>query len=981
MAGRKGFALLVVLGTLGVLALLATAFVTLARLERRASQQRLNATRALLLARSGLEDAQARLSAGQDPQAADNRYAGENWDGSADGLLSFYESSQEVYRRTGGGTAADLDACPVAQAMRPSFFVRQLGNPAVISVGGRDRGLSGRFASAEAVYALKVEDESAKINVNGGFLDEQDRDSDAIPDCRDPDIRRIPADPKDTGRGWNFQLARILNVLGAQPQVGVTNLGTLVLQNRPMGGYASVADLQVRIGTGQDLSPYLTVCSWTDAKVVHPNAYLTQPATASLSEVKKERLPLALEEEGRPPVNLNTASRPVLIALMDGLQAVRFGRNRNNGPRTISSVEAGKIADRLVLRRAGDPFETWGEFAVFCDTLVSDVFPGLGLEPNLIPPDILRANFDPNTGLNKEIPDQLMFRWVDKSDLTAWSTEGSLYPTGTFTLTALGRILGPDGRLLAERSLGAWVEAFTLVRQTTQKDFVGGNQKFQDYLSLAGDTVLGHTTGASDPSWKTWGKPTGLGVVTYPNSPLAVREGKAEEVDGAVALATLETDPTGNMTFLHHFDDSLDADQGVDRSRASPGPGGCDTDLQTDAGESIWPRTPGREPGVLLPDGLQIQPHRCPAFKAQPNLPTESAAPPAGQGPTCHGALGFWVKRFCERKTPVNEGGDVDFSCIRGALDSLGNPVTQAFMVGRYQNDCQGIFLENEAVSADKFHEIDRVMDSRDPAGMARYPGLRWQFMAALWDTDETVRGSGMDCDVVVLSLLQESLHAPSKDYFYPPGEDLDPSQSQDLADGSTFFVIGCQGGAEIGTYLENVKDVIDEFAICDFTDDAPAAQTSTQTWAAQRYNDGRYYRGEDGLFTATSMLLAGGRAVRLLTGYWTVYLPSETRREMNYCWNMGTSQPNGVLRDLDARLQNASVTVSLRRSDGSKRPLSQGSVIGEALGSLQYEVAFKTGIAPMALDTPALETPWFDDITFAWQRASGPRILSWEQP
>ena len=85
---RSGLALLIVVGVLGILAVLAATFVTLARLERRASLQRLHATKALLLARSGLEDALARVSAGQDPEASVNRYAGEDWNASGvlDGL-------------------------------------------------------------------------------------------------------------------------------------------------------------------------------------------------------------------------------------------------------------------------------------------------------------------------------------------------------------------------------------------------------------------------------------------------------------------------------------------------------------------------------------------------------------------------------------------------------------------------------------------------------------------------------------------------------------------------------------------------------------------------------------------------------------------------------------------------------------------------------------------------------------------------------
>ena len=322
-----GLALLVVVGVLGVMAVLGMSFVVMARLERQASQQRLSACKALLLARSGLEDALARLSAGQDPNAPASRYGGENWDGSSDGLLSGWEAQQEVYRATGTGTAADVETCPVAQALRPSFFVAAGANPATLAVDGRQRGYSG-LLTAGGDYSLKVEDESAKINVNGGFLDAGDRDNDGIPDHRDPFVADLtpglPAGANGIGRGWNGQLARILGILVQQPELHLPALptaGTDILLQRPRGGYRSIAEVQAVLGTSVDLSGWLTVSSWVDARVVHPDGYPAEAALdRALNELKKARLPLRLEEGGRPPVNLNAAARPVLVSLIQGLQ-------------------------------------------------------------------------------------------------------------------------------------------------------------------------------------------------------------------------------------------------------------------------------------------------------------------------------------------------------------------------------------------------------------------------------------------------------------------------------------------------------------------------------------------------------------------------------------------------------------------------------------------------------------------------------------
>ena len=165
---RSGLALIIVLGVIGVLAILAMAFVTMAQLERKASQQRLGGTKALLLARSGIEDALARLSAGQDPQDISNAYGGEDWQMDGDQGPGSFDRQQEVY----DPGVLDLEACPVRQALRPSFFKRDaLARPALTEVDGRLRGLSGSlsgdFRKDGNAYSLRISPSSG-IYLNGG---------------------------------------------------------------------------------------------------------------------------------------------------------------------------------------------------------------------------------------------------------------------------------------------------------------------------------------------------------------------------------------------------------------------------------------------------------------------------------------------------------------------------------------------------------------------------------------------------------------------------------------------------------------------------------------------------------------------------------------------------------------------------------------------------------------------------------------------
>ncbi len=976
---RAGVALILVAGVLGILAVLAAAFVTMAQLERRASSQRLYATKAGLLARSGIEDALARLSAGQDPCADANRYGGEDWDWESDPnhTLSSREALSEVYKPTGAGTAADVDGCPIRQAMRPSFPAKTSGNPTLLPVAGRERGYTGRLSGDQVPtgnsYALKVEDESAKINVNGGVL----------------------AAPSDLTRGWNGQLARVLGVLGQQGEVGIPTLGTAVLQNRPLGGYASLAQLQQRLGTTKDLSPYLTTSSWTDSKVVRPNEYPTSDGAtkAALSELKKGRSQLSLEEGGRPPVNLNAAPRAVLVALLEGLRGRSCHTAENDPDYTDVSIDATlarDIADAIVARRRTDRFDTWSEFQAFCDSLVdAGVIRGLNTTKygggNLSGADVLKANFNPNTDLNKQLADQILWKWIDKSDLVVWSTEGSLGPTGAFRVEAAGRLLDAQGRLLAEATLGGPVEVFALLRQTTQRDFLAGrapNGSDTSCLSLADPAPAPpfpflRTAGAgAGASWWEGGVSPGRGlaVITYPNPPTAAHAGNPCEVDGCVGLATVEMEPVGGnaLKFLHHFDDSWDADRGNPVGRVA---GSSDAKLQTNLSFGIWP-APSQEPNTLYPDGMHQQYDRSPGFQAQGNLP-----PFAAQGN--RGVFSFWVKgptiithmntRFavtCQRR-PQNDN-------------------SQMILVGKGGGgvlidggDAWAILAENRAntmgLDDDVNHERIERIRSGSPT-LTLLPGLRWQLVTVRFDTNEPVIGD--DLGVAVRDIRGEATLAdPSVGYNDPSWEMYIPADAQDIVVGGRLIL-----GTTTPLYNcnEMADQVLDEFAIYDLGDVAATARSLAETLQDTRYTDGRYYKGDDAAFLSAVLEPEPGGAVRLLNVRWTAYLPSENRQEYLIAW--GDNVPSlGQPRLLDADLANARVELDLLDETGTLtgaalQSLAQGATLGRGLQRFRYRARFINDL-PDPQNDPVLETPFLDDVTFAWQPAGGPRFRGWERP
>ncbi len=993
MATRRGLALILVAGVLGILAVLAAAFVTMAQLERKASLQRLYVTKAHLLARSGLEDAVARLSAGQDAALASTRYGGEDYDGN--GAFSLVEPANEV---VGPGTL-DVETCPARQAMRPSFFRRDTFGtlPDLARVEGRLRGytggLQGDLVSGGNLYALKVEDESGKINVNGGVL----------------------AAPNDPGRGWNGQLARILNVLGAQPELRIANLGTMILAGRPPGGYRSITDLQQRIGVPVDLSPWLTVSSWVDAKVVHPNGFAGQPGIGSLCELKKARAPLALEEGGRPPVNLNAAHRAVLAALLTDLTGATWHHPAYPVTSTIPPTMAASIADAMVAAR---PFGSWEAFGVFCDGLVPGTITGAYLGDhggnvpqgggNLCGADLLKANFDPNTMSNKELPDQLRWRWIDKTDLSTWSTEGSLGPTGTFRIGVVGRVLDSQGKVLAEATAGATVAAFSLLRQTSQKDFVAGRTYLKDYLSLA-DASPDPTEGATaSPAW--WGGPppgVGLAAMTYPCSPLALPKpslpGNPAETDGAIGLATVQV-PEGphDPTFVHHFDDSWDADVGQPPGRRDSGIN--DASLAAmDLSKGVWPSSPGAEPSTFCPDGVHIQEGRSPAFQALGNLPVTLTSNLTGTSDIDnHGALSYWVKplyylgRF-EFALPQDWEYTYDFSCVRTA-----GGVTQVLMLGRNQS-FWGMCLENYAPPRDPLDQAGLMncermsLDCDDdalPLEAHRLPGARWYLATATWDTFDSDNQ-----DIQVRGARTTSVSCPAFSSVYP--DPFAASQNQNLTpDAGICMVLGGQEAAGFpDTFGSRTygNQVIDEFAIYDFGNVGAAAIAQNLDWSSDRFMAGRYCR-QDARFLSGVIEPDPGRPARLLRADWTACLPRETRKELwvpaafggNNVGIIGGFIPEGGTdRFLDPLLDDRpdpAMRIELELLDEAGtlsgpalRPLARGGAVTTApLQRFRYRVRFETTLENPASD-PVLETPFLDDVTFFWQPVTGPKVLAWE--
>jgi hypothetical protein len=551
-------------------------------------------------------------------------------------------------------------------------------------------------------------------------------------------------------------------------------------------------------------------------------------------------------------------------------------------------------------------------------------------------------------------------------------------------------MLGRHGEILAEVPFRAVVRAFHLHRETSQEDFVGGRTAATDYLSLSTDP-LNRTTGAS----AGWGGGRGLAVMTTPCPPTA----EACALDGGIALATIDLDesvPLGAvaLTFLNHFDDSWDAEPLSLEQGRKPGPGSPPSDQHLQGPTAgVWPASfPGAQPGTFYPDGCHSQNLRSPAYDAAANLPASTLANPGR-----HAVLGYWIKPALPAEYVVSqpppfppllvEGPDYsDFNCERA--DAGGG--TQFLRLGRGcapGGNNWGMALENSAAvgDIDDFRER-QFWVQRESAYSTLLPGLRWLLVTASFDLDEPLYD---EMDLKVLGVGPGAL-PPDPATGIPlqdgPGYALQLNQGllEDLAQGGARFVIGAQYSTLHNS--RHANQVVDEFAVCDFGDVPATALDASAAWADARYGIGRYYKGNDAAFTSARISPLPGGMTRLIRAGWTAYLPGAMRKEIPVASGTFSLPATGTDRQLDPTLSDARVDLELLDGAGAAllQPLTQGAFIGKALPDFSYRVRLRptpTWTAAQRDSQPVLETPFFDDITFSWQAASGPRVLSWSRP
>lgn len=890
-------ALLLVVAVLALLALLAAALSTLARLERQATAQRAETTRARLLARSGLEDAAARLSGGQAPD-----YGGEDWDG--DGTLSSYEAAQEDYRRTGVGTPADWDACPAVHALRPSFFARQGPLPAAIRAGNRDRGVSTRLGSGSASVRVAA---TGGFHVNGGD----------------------PAAPPSVG--YNAVLRRMLGTLaeaidredGADDGLPLDEGdGQALIDARPAAGWRHPSEIR-RLALADSAAkaeaflPYLTLHAWCDRRVIRPHATPAEIGSAPTrtgdilasrpETVAGSRAPdferIGGRIVGRAPVSLAWARtrRPALIALLSGLKGVYL--DETEAKPIISSDWAGlirpaeifntweatddchRIADQILV--SADPLDTWEAWNAFCDALlVSDAndWNAAGTWPAAMRParlaliqqakrDLLKAAFNPNTDLNKFNPEAPLARLIDKSDLLVYSTELGLLPTEGHRIQAAGRSLGPDGRILALQVLDAEIGGPQVARLSTQREFACADL---GSLDLPGDESGVRLPGQrpfislSRGPVPTWGHRLpglggrGLSLQTYPEvcalAGTAVTMAPAD-YDGALMRATLETRDDdcftvsaapADMTLLACF--TVDMDLAVaDGIAINPAAKELLPDAELvprhEMDRSAWDAV---RPGTLRPDGCYSERGRAPSW------------PDKGSMHGFHGVFSFWAKPNYRMPLHIERIRQyVECGNYHQHATSDGGSTNQFFFLGDARKDINMPTEKRSFVGQfEVSHQIydDLLEHSYNTPDRTTLPHT-WYLITYFWDFRNP---DPHDCGEV---RIDAGTASPDQGLActYPDGGGNLPLEACDLSADHMptggplmphVISLGKRGtlgsGGPIDWYFGGGADTtFDEFAVYDFGGgDALGVPPPAATLAApgilasRRFEDGRFYAG-----------------------------------------------------------------------------------------------------------------------------------------
>ncbi len=460
---ERGSVLFVAVAILGLLSVMVIAFIAHTQLEQSASRNYVDEQRAKLTAKAGLNRAIAEIEriALQKPFDDNSPNATNGTDEDPLGRDSWIFGDAPG-TRVSEAQLLSFDGGPLV--LEPSSPSAPANRNVTVSIPGggtttprhKSGTIAGTYVEGGDVYSLKIFDTASQINVNMASAVNLERI-----------LTTLSSQQAEVGMSAALAADVSDSIVGRRPVAGYENKRQVIEAIRAVNG--------VTADQTRALRDMVTTIAFRDLTTIRPP--LAIPATNEL----------LLEE--RSPVNLNTANKAVLTAVLSGIQAVA----RDGTTVTIDVVTARAIAEAIEVRRGDEPFQSWADFGAFLDgqsatvddatstvTFAADGTVQAQLQRSLsaLEQALIMANANPNTDLNKWHPDPNFDSPIDKSDLLVYSTEFCFSSMGFFEIQSLGSVFRLEGEdeaiVTAESLLTSVVRVFKVFRDTTQRDFERG---------------------------------------------------------------------------------------------------------------------------------------------------------------------------------------------------------------------------------------------------------------------------------------------------------------------------------------------------------------------------------------------------------------------------------------------------------------------------------------------------------------------------
>ncbi len=506
--------LIIVLPLLSLLAILGSAFVALAHLELQTAASYVDRVRARAMAVSGVEYAIARLKAQAMRQAHDSPV----WD--APGGLNQWVFRNTANSAVGAGTPL-VDPATGVTHNNPSYLAGTTGYGHTYS--GR---VGGSYVADGDYFVLKIIDCASKLNINSPHQTNGAQPNFAA--MMDTLIQEIKNDYPAAAAG---PAAFPATLTGANILTLRTNLG---------GRFAAIGELaSPPVSLNENamtlFADFVTATGWVDDDVVEPNPAAPFPPGDNNVNLTSRTRTTTAAYPGRFPVNLNTAPRPVLVAVMSGVAGNRL-RPRSYMPSgqfvlsepsifmdkeaipAITTVQARSVADAIIAQREATPFKSWTEFENFMVGRIGNAAQEKLLVVNA-DPNTRTAKFNPNLGAatrhntpayNRTTVQSNSYTadvdfMIDKFDLNPGTTEFCFSSMGYYDIESIGRVMGQDRsgtiQVFAHARILASVRVYDIWRHTTQQEFSSNqvtpiaNPTVYTYPEALWDTVAASGSG------------------------------------------------------------------------------------------------------------------------------------------------------------------------------------------------------------------------------------------------------------------------------------------------------------------------------------------------------------------------------------------------------------------------------------------------------------------------------------------------------